>query len=42
MLFGKDQSRIRKENAPECMAIIHHISLNLLQSQKTSIQRLIY
>jgi hypothetical protein len=35
----QDQSRIRKENAPQCMAIIRHIALNLLQSQKNSMKR---
>jgi predicted transposase YbfD/YdcC len=39
MSFGEDQSRIRKENAPQCMAIIRHIALNLLQSQKNSMKR---
>lgn len=43
MSFGEDQSRIRKENAPQVMAIIRHIALNLLQLAKTqrqSIKRL--
>jgi predicted transposase YbfD/YdcC len=43
MSFGEDQSRIRKGNAPENMAIIRHFSLNLLQKYKTgrqSIRRL--
>ena len=39
MSFGEDRSRIRKENAPQCMAIIRHIALNLLQSQKNSMKR---
>jgi len=32
--FGKDQSRIRKGNAPENMAIIRHTALNMLQKAK--------
>jgi predicted transposase YbfD/YdcC len=43
MSFGEDQSRIRKGNAPENMAIIRHFSLNLLQKYKKgrqSIRRL--
>jgi len=34
MSFNEDYSRIRKENAPQVMAIIRHIALNLLQSGK--------
>jgi hypothetical protein len=34
MSFGDDQSRIRKENAPQAMAIVRHIALNLLQLTK--------
>jgi predicted transposase YbfD/YdcC len=34
MSFGDDQSRIRKKNAPQIMAIIRHIALNLLQITK--------
>ncbi len=34
MSFGEDQSRIRKGNAPENMAIIRHFALNLLQKYK--------
>jgi predicted transposase YbfD/YdcC len=34
MSFGDDQSRIRKENAPQVMAVIRHIALNLLQLTK--------
>lgn len=31
MSFNEDQSRIRKENAPENMAIIRHIALNMIR-----------
>jgi predicted transposase YbfD/YdcC len=34
MSFNEDYSRIRKENAPQVMAIIRHIALNLLQRAK--------
>jgi predicted transposase YbfD/YdcC len=34
MSFGEDQSRIRKENAPQNMAIIRHMALNLLKITK--------
>jgi hypothetical protein len=34
MSFGEDQSRIRKGNAPENMAIIRHTALNMLQKAK--------
>jgi predicted transposase YbfD/YdcC len=34
MSFNEDYSRIRKENAPQVMAIIRHIALNLLQHGK--------
>lgn len=43
MSFGEDQSRIRKGNAPENMAIIRHTALNMLQQVKQkrqSIKRL--
>ena len=30
MSFGEDQSRIRKKNASQTMAIIRHMALNLL------------
>ncbi len=33
--FNEDDSRIRKDNAPENLAIIRHIALNLLQQEKT-------
>lgn len=38
MSFNEDYSRIRKENAPEVMAIIRHFALNLLQQHKTKNQ----
>jgi len=34
MSFGKDQSGIRKNNAPQAMAVIRHLALNLLQLAK--------
>lgn len=37
--FGEDQSRIRKHNAPQIMAIIRHIALNLLQLTKAQMVR---
>jgi predicted transposase YbfD/YdcC len=39
MSFGDDQSRIRKENAPQAMAVIRHIALNLLQLTKAQMPR---
>ena len=39
MSFGDDQSRIRKKNAPQIMAIIRHMALNLLQLQKKTMPR---
>lgn len=39
MTFGEDSSRIRKENAPQNMAVIRHIALNLLQRAKASMKR---
>ncbi len=33
--FNEDDSRIRKDNAPENLAIIRHIALNLLKQEKT-------
>ena len=35
MSFNEDDSRIRKDNAPENLAIIRHIALNLLKQEKT-------
>jgi predicted transposase YbfD/YdcC len=34
MTFGEDQSRIRKGNAPQNMAILRHLILNILQIAK--------
>ena len=39
MSFNEDYSRIRKENAPQIMAIIRHIALNLLQQAKLNMKR---
>ena len=39
MSFGDDMSRIRKGNAPQIMAIIRHISLNMLQTAKNNTKR---
>lgn len=39
MSFNEDYSRIRKENAPQVMAIIRHIALNLLQQAKLNMKR---
>ncbi len=33
--FGEDDSRIRKDNAPENLAVIRHIALNLLKQDKS-------
>ena len=34
MSFNEDQSRIRKENAPQNMAVIRHLALNMLRNAK--------
>ena len=34
--FREDDCRIRKDNAPQNFAMIRHISLNLLNQEKTS------
>jgi predicted transposase YbfD/YdcC len=39
MSFGEDQSCIRKENAPQDMAIVRHMALNLLQLTKAQMKR---
>ncbi|MEW5852767.1 MAG: ISAs1 family transposase, partial [Myxococcota bacterium] len=33
--FDQDQSRIRKDHAPENLAILNQIALNLLKQEKT-------
>jgi predicted transposase YbfD/YdcC len=41
-VFREDESRIRKDNSPQNMAVVRHIALNLLKAEKTikrSIQR---
>jgi predicted transposase YbfD/YdcC len=38
MTFNDDQSRIRKGNAPENMAIIKHVALNLIKKTQTKRQ----
>lgn len=34
--FGEDSSRIRKDHAPENMAILRHIALGLIKNEKTA------
>ncbi|GHT98720.1 hypothetical protein FACS1894126_4460 [Alphaproteobacteria bacterium] len=36
MSFGEDQAKIRKGNAPQNMAIVRHLALNLLTMAKTN------
>jgi predicted transposase YbfD/YdcC len=33
--FREDESRIRKDNSPQNMAVMRHIALNLLKKEKT-------
>ena len=43
MSFNEDQSRIRKNNAPENMAVVKHIALNMIrkiQKKRQSIKGL--
>ena len=39
MSFNEDYSRIRKKNAPEVMAILRHMALNILQQGKREQQK---
>jgi predicted transposase YbfD/YdcC len=39
MSFDDDHSRIRKQNAPQVMAVVRHIALNLLQLTKNQMKR---
>ena len=34
--FREDESRIRKDHAPENMAVVRHITLNLLKRETTA------
>ncbi len=34
MSFDDDHARFRKQNAPQVMAVVRHIALNLLQLTK--------
>ena len=43
MSFNEDQSRIRKKNAPENMAVVKHIALNMIrkiQQKRQSVKAL--
>lgn len=34
--FGQDHNRVHKDHAPENLAVIHHVALNLLKQEKTA------
>src|SRR5699024_6018831 len=36
MVFREDDSRVRKDNGPDNMAMLRHLTLNLLRQEKTS------
>ena len=36
VVFNEDQSRVRKDNAPENMAMMRHVTLNMLNNAKNS------
>lgn len=36
MAFREDESRVRKDNAPQNLAALRHVALNLLRNEKTS------
>jgi predicted transposase YbfD/YdcC len=40
VVFNEDQSRIRKDNAGENMALIRHITLNMLNNAKKQIKNI--
>jgi predicted transposase YbfD/YdcC len=34
--FNKDRCRVRKDNAPQNLAVLRHMALNLLKQEKTA------
>ena len=40
VVFNEDKSRVRKENAAENMALIRHITLNMLNNAKKQIKNI--